>query len=232
MHHAPAAAASAEVAVVPSSRSRGGRSVRRRRRAGHRGSACGSWRRAGVPRAWNRSVAASTSQFCSAVLENPMPGSRRSAPARCRPRRPGPLLDELAHHVVHHVDVLGALLHRDRVRASAHGVYAPRRDHPEHRVVRAAARDVVDQPHPRAARLGHLGTHRVDRDPGAVGREPRDQRQDPVDLLLDTRWVAPGRVDSPPTSMMSAPSATSRRAWARAVGSTQRPRRRTSRGSR
>ena len=44
-----------------------------------------------------------------------------------------------------------------------------------------------------------------------------------ISVSMSTLW-APGRVDSPPTSMMSAPWAMSSRAWATAAsGSAQRP---------
>ena len=52
-----------------------------------------------------------------------------------------------------------------------------------------------------------VSTEIVDPEPG----QPRHHRLDPAQLLLDRDRAAPGRVDSPPTSRMSAPCAASSR---------------------
>ena len=75
-------------------------------------------------------------------------------------------------------------------------------------------------------RRGHLGAHRVDarpRRPSAASAA--DHRQHPAQLLRrPATRAAPGRVDSPPTSTRSAPSASSARPCATAASaSSQRP---------
>ena len=74
--------------------------------------------------------------------------------------------------------------------------------------------------------LGDRGLAGVDADRhGRLGREPHDHGQHPVALLGGSRTgVAPGRVDSPPTSSTSAPAATSASPCATAAsGSRNRP---------
>ena len=78
--------------------------------------------------------------------------------------------------------------------------------------------DVVEQRGPGGDRgPGHRGLAGVDRDPGAVGGQRLDHGDDPPQLLGLGDGAAPGRVDSPPTSSQSAPSASRARPWAMAA---------------
>ena len=81
------------------------------------------------------------------------------------------------------------------------------RDDPRERLV-AQARHVVDDAGARVEARGRdLGARRVDRDAGAaLGRVPHDLEHARELLARPAPARRPGRVDSPPTSMMSAPS--------------------------
>ena len=165
--------------------------------------------------------------MCSSVLPKPMPGSTasrsRGMPAAAQAASRGLQESEDLERrvVIARIELHGARLalhvHQDRRRAAA------RRPGEASRIARQR-RDVVD-------------------DPGAAGRSPPpsprrggcrsrpaapaaasapDHRHDAGDLVATGTGSAPGRVNSPPTSRMSAPSPSIARPRAIAASAVER----------
>ena len=134
----------------------------------------------------------------------------------------------VVRRVLLHAVAVGAPVHRDvrrarlrRPRRASRGSARP----PETSLTIAAPASTRGR--------GDLGAHRVDRDRRRRRRPGRAMTgTHPVELLVDQRaGSAPGRVDSPPTSRMSAPVGEQRRGRARSRrrGRPSGRRRRTSR---
>ena len=98
-------------------------------------------------------------------------------------------------------------------------------DRGHHARVGEAAADVVDEDGARRERpLGDGGAHRVHGDRDALRGQAPHHGDDPPSSSSSSTRVAPGRVDSPPTSTRSAPCATrSMPCLTAAVVSNQRP---------
>ena len=134
---------------------------------------------------------------------------------------------QLGHDVGDDVAVVGEVVHHRRRPAPVHGDigHAESGDRGQHRVVAESAGDVVDEH--RAgdhAVLRHRRPHCVDADRDTRTCERGDDVEDAAQLLVLGDRVAPGRVDSPPTSTMSAPAAASANPRSIAASrSSQRP---------
>ena len=129
-------------------------------------------------------------------------------------RRREPLREERLH-VVDDVVVARAGLHRARLALHVHeaDVGAGVGDDAGELGVAAQRRDVVDELRAQGERsAGDLGLRRVDRDRHLAG-ECLEHGDDTAQFLVEATPSAPGRVDSPPTSTIAAPSAS----WSRAV---------------
>ena len=239
--HTPVAAASAVMASVAASRSLDrARLAVARRRAARRGTACARRRRArGSPRSQDGRELASSCQLWSRLLGEAEAGieddgARGRCPAATRGVDPVAQLAETSATTSSYCarslmrSLWPAPVHRD-VRHAA----APRR----RAYMAGSARPpltslTMHAPAATAARRA-LGPHGVDAHRNAGRREARRRPAGPArsSSSTGTRW-APGRVDSPPTSTMSAPVACRSQAvldgGRRRRGSARR--RRTSRG--
>ena len=165
----------------------------------------------GRPSATISSSRRSSSRLCSSVLPKPIPGSSqtRSSASPAPTANAEPLLEE-GRDVRDDVVVARVVLHRARLAQHVHQAHsAPDSGH-ERRHARVAAErgDVVDERRARAASAARAtGAFEVSIESGTrpARRAPRS-RASPVELLLGATGSAPGRVDSPPMSMRSAPS--------------------------
>jgi hypothetical protein len=126
------------------------------------------------------------------------------------------LRPELITDLGHDVDVVSELLHGVGLAPHVHEDEARRgvANELEHARV-PAARDVVHDGGPRVeGGPGHLGLSRVDGDGDVdLAGQALDDRNDSVAPSSGETGSAPGRVDSPPTSMTAAPSCAIRIPW-------------------
>ena len=201
--------------------------ARPRRRAGRRGTACGTRRPApgnpnpGRPDPVIAGSARSSDQLCSAVLAKPSPGSSTMAtrpprPPRAAPTRPQQFAPHIGDDVVVgrqgvHVGAVATPVHQDPRHAGVG-------DDGRHLRVGQTARHVVHDPRPGASAASAatvaLVVSTLQTMPARASSAITGTTRSRLDLGAGTRW-APGLVDSPPTSMMSAPFAASSRGPAR-----------------
>ena len=174
-------------------------------------------RRIGRPSARSAPRSASSARLWSGVFPNPNPGSTIS-PSHGDAGGEGALerRPEVGDHLRHDVAIarLGAVVHQ-------HDRHAAGRREPDHRRVVGHAPDVVDEMG--AGIEGGLGDgrhRRVDRDrawPAARPRTARTTGTTRASSASTGTGAWPGRLEAPPTSSRSAPSATIRRAWSTAA---------------
>ena len=175
----------------------------------------------GRPRSVSSSSRASSSRLCSSVLPKPIPGSSwiRSSATPAATANAHPLLEERLD-VGDDVVVARIALHRARLAEHVHqaAVDAAVGDEGRPGPGRCGTRVTSltywrrRRPPPRRPRASSCRS----RSAPDVARGPRPPRSRARAPRSAGTGSAPGRVDSPPTSMMSAPSATSRRPCAMA----------------
>ena len=161
----------------------------------------------GRPRSVSSSSRASSSRLCSSVLPKPIPGSSwiRSSAHAGVDREAHPLLEERLD-VGHHVVVARIVLHRPRLAEHVHqaAVEPAVGDEAGHVGVVAERADVVDVAwRRRATAASATASFIVSIETRVASAQPLDDRDRPARSSSSTgTGSAPGRVDSPPTSMI------------------------------